>query len=129
MTVLHKITHTIASAVGTVSGFGVSTLMVPVMLFFLPYPETLLFVGLVHWFSDVIAGFALGLFWMTLLMLVFKAAMPLSKKLAKKLEIKNSLFFADMRMVITGKKISPPLNESMEILGKDECLTRLALIK
>ena len=49
--------------------------------------------------------------------------------LAKKLEIKNSLFFADMRMVITGKKISPPLNESMEILGKDECLTRLALIK
>src|SRR3989339_470801 len=37
--------------------------------------------------------------------------------LAKKLEIKNSQFFADMRMVITGKKISPPLNESMEILG------------
>ncbi len=45
--------------------------------------------------------------------------------LAKKLEIKNSIFFADMRMVITGKKISPPLNESMEILGKDECLKRL----
>ncbi|MCR4312800.1 MAG: hypothetical protein NUV58_00965, partial [Candidatus Roizmanbacteria bacterium] len=47
--------------------------------------------------------------------------------LAKKLEIKNSIFFADMRMVITGKKISPPLNESMEILGKDECLKRLTL--
>lgn len=47
--------------------------------------------------------------------------------LAKKLEIKNSVFFADMRMVITGKKISPPLNESMEILGKDECLKRLTL--
>ncbi|MFA6017132.1 MAG: glutamate--tRNA ligase [Patescibacteria group bacterium] len=45
--------------------------------------------------------------------------------LAKKLEIKNSQFFADMRMVITGKKVSPPLNESMEILGKDECLTRI----
>ncbi len=47
--------------------------------------------------------------------------------LAKKLEIKNSLFFADMRMAITGKKISPPLNESMEILGKKECLVRLTI--
>ena len=45
--------------------------------------------------------------------------------LAKKLEIKNSQFFADMRMVITGKKVSPPLNESMEILGKAECLKRI----
>jgi glutamyl-tRNA synthetase len=45
--------------------------------------------------------------------------------LAKKLEIKNSQFFMDMRVVITGKKISPPLNESMEILGKEECLKRL----
>ena len=49
--------------------------------------------------------------------------------LAKKLEIKNSQFFADMRMVITGKKISPPLNESMEILGKEECLKRIGKIK
>lgn len=47
--------------------------------------------------------------------------------LAKKLEIKNSQFFADIRMVITGKKISPPLNESMEILGKNECLNRLTI--
>ncbi len=49
--------------------------------------------------------------------------------LAKKLEIKNSQFFADMRMVMTGKKISPPLNESMELLGKEECLKRLTIIK
>ncbi len=49
--------------------------------------------------------------------------------LAKKLEIKNSQFFMDMRLVITGKKISPPLNESMEILGKEECLKRLTAIK
>jgi len=47
--------------------------------------------------------------------------------LAKKLEIKNSQFFMDMRLVITGKKISPPLNESMELLGKKECLDRLTL--
>ncbi len=48
--------------------------------------------------------------------------------LAKKLEIKNPQFFMDMRLIITGKKISPPLNESMEILGKEECLKRLTLI-
>lgn len=47
--------------------------------------------------------------------------------LAKKLEIKNSQFFMDMRLIITGKKISPPLNESMEILGKEECLKRLTI--
>lgn len=29
----------------------------------------------VHWFSDVVAGFALGLFWLTLLILVFKATL------------------------------------------------------
>ncbi len=33
-----------------------------------------------HWFSDVIAGFALGLFWLTLLILVFKIIISLSKK-------------------------------------------------
>ena len=49
--------------------------------------------------------------------------------LAKKLEIKNSQFFMDIRLVITGKKISPPLNESMEILGKEECLKRLTRIQ
>lgn len=47
--------------------------------------------------------------------------------LAKKLEIKNSQFFMDIRLVITGKKITPPLNESMEILGKEECLNRLTI--
>ncbi len=45
--------------------------------------------------------------------------------LAKKLNIKNSEFFMILRVVITGKKISPPLNESMEILGKEECLKRI----
>jgi undecaprenyl-diphosphatase len=32
----------------------------------------------VHWFSDVIAGYALGLFWLTLLILVFKVILAFS---------------------------------------------------
>lgn len=50
------------------------------------------------------------------------------QELAKKLRIKNSEFFIILRVAITGKKISPPLNESMEILGKEECLVRLNVI-
>jgi uncharacterized protein len=42
-----------ASAVGTFSGFGTSTIMVPVMLLFFPLPVTLLFVGIIHWFGDI----------------------------------------------------------------------------
>lgn len=44
---------------------------------------------------------------------------------AKELGMKNSEFFMVLRVAITGKKISPPLNDSMEILGKEECLRRV----
>lgn len=47
------------------------------------------------------------------------------QNLAGKLNIKNSEFFAVLRVAVTGKKISPPLNESMELLGKSEVLSRL----
>jgi uncharacterized protein len=42
-----------ASAVGTLSGFGTSTIMVPVLTLFFPLPVTLLFVGVIHLFGDV----------------------------------------------------------------------------
>ena len=48
---------------------------------------------------------------------------------AKKLNLKNSLFFMNLRIAITGKKISPPLNESMEILGQKESLGRISKFK
>jgi hypothetical protein len=35
------------------TGFGTSTIMVPVLLFFYPVPQTLLFVGIVHWFGNI----------------------------------------------------------------------------
>lgn len=50
------------------------------------------------------------------------------QNLAVELGMKNSEFFMAIRVAITGKKISPPLNESMEILGKTECLERLSRI-
>lgn len=44
----------IASSVGTLTGFGTSTIMVPVMLsFHYPVPQTLLFVGIIHWFGNL----------------------------------------------------------------------------
>ena len=46
-------------------------------------------------------------------------------ELAKAENIKNGEFFMLLRVLMTGKKISPPLNESMEILGKEECLNRI----
>lgn len=43
----------IATAVGTSTGFGMSTIMVPVLTVFVPLPVTLLFVGVIHLFGDV----------------------------------------------------------------------------
>ena len=43
----------VASAIGTLTGFGLSTVMIPVMVLSFPMAETLLFVGLIHWFNDL----------------------------------------------------------------------------
>ena len=43
----------------------------------------------------------------------------------EELKMKKSEYFMMMRVAITGRKISPPLNESMELLGKEECLERI----
>lgn len=43
----------VASAVGTVAGFGTSTIMVPMLVAFLPLPQVLLLVGVVQWFGDI----------------------------------------------------------------------------
>jgi uncharacterized protein len=43
----------LASAVGTLTGFGTSTIMVPVLASFLPVPQVLLLVGIIHWFGDI----------------------------------------------------------------------------
>ncbi|MEK7071136.1 MAG: glutamate--tRNA ligase [Patescibacteria group bacterium] len=49
------------------------------------------------------------------------------QELAAKEKMKNSEFFMILRIVISGKKITPPLNESIELLGKAESLKRLSV--
>lgn len=44
---------------------------------------------------------------------------------AAELDLKLGSFFAPFRGAITGKTVSPPLFESMEVLGRDEVLTRV----
>ena len=41
------------------------------------------------------------------------------------MQIKVGSFFGPFRVAITGKTVSPPLFESMEVLGRDEVLPRL----
>ncbi len=43
----------LANIVGIISGFGVSTIMTPILLLFLPFPETILLVCVIHWFHDI----------------------------------------------------------------------------
>jgi len=49
----------------------------------------------------------------------------LTVALIEKLELKPRFAFGPLRTGISGRRISPPLFESMEILGKDETIARL----
>ncbi|MDA0772814.1 MAG: sulfite exporter TauE/SafE family protein [Cyanobacteria bacterium] len=41
----------IASLLGTITGFGTSTIMMPVLMFYYPTAEVLFFVSIIHWFN------------------------------------------------------------------------------
>ena len=41
------------------------------------------------------------------------------------MELKPRVAFGPVRVAVTGKRISPPLFESMELLGRDRSLARL----
>lgn len=43
----------IAAGIGTVTGFGTSTIMIPVLALFLPPQETIFLVAIIHWFGNV----------------------------------------------------------------------------
>ena len=47
----------------------------------------------------------------------------------KENNFKTGDFFMTLRIVITGSRFTPPLNESIEILGKEETLSRIKAVK
>lgn len=47
------------------------------------------------------------------------------RTLAEEMGVKVRDFFAPVRVAVTGKAVSPPLPESMEILGRELCMRRL----
>lgn len=49
----------------------------------------------------------------------------LSAKLVDELELKPRIAYGPPRVALSGRRISPPLFESMELVGKDESLRRL----
>lgn len=42
-----------AAIIGTITGFGTSTLMIPVLVVFFPPVEAIFLVAIIHWFGDV----------------------------------------------------------------------------
>jgi glutamyl-tRNA synthetase len=48
------------------------------------------------------------------------------RSLAERLELKPREAFQPIRIAVTGSKVSPGLFESIELLGRDETLRRLA---
>src|SRR3989344_5576223 len=60
----------IAATIGTITGFGTSTLMIPVLVIFFPPVEAIFLVAIIHWFGNIwkVALFRSG-FNMRLLML------------------------------------------------------------
>jgi glutamyl-tRNA synthetase len=47
------------------------------------------------------------------------------RDLIERLDVKGRDFFGLMRVAITGRSVSPPLFESMELLGRERCVLRL----
>lgn len=43
----------ISAIVGTITGFGTSTIMIPILVIFLPPVEVIFLVAIIHWFGDI----------------------------------------------------------------------------
>lgn len=53
----------------------------------------------------------------------------LKGKLVEELGIKPRVAFGPLRVAVSGRRVSPPLFESMELLGREETLARLAALR
>lgn len=68
-TILLCVLTLIASGIGTATGFGTSTVMIPILVLFVPIPIALLFVGIIHLCGDIwkVVLFKRGLDWKLIL--------------------------------------------------------------
>jgi glutamyl-tRNA synthetase len=53
----------------------------------------------------------------------------LREALIEGLDLKPRLAFGPLRVAISGRKVSPPLFESMQLLGRDSTLTRMRALR
>ncbi|HLR43910.1 MAG TPA: glutamate--tRNA ligase [Brevibacterium sp.] len=53
----------------------------------------------------------------------------LKEALVERMEIKPRFAYGPLRVAVSGRRVSPPLFESMEILGKDSTMTRLRALQ
>ena len=53
----------------------------------------------------------------------------LTRALVEELGLKPRLAFTPLRVAVSGRRVSPPLFESLEILGKDATLARIAALR
>src|SRR5699024_5062425 len=53
----------------------------------------------------------------------------LKAELVERMEIKPRFAYGPLRVAVSGRRVSPPLFESMEILGKDSTLVRLRALQ
>lgn len=60
----------VAAFIGTITGFGTSTVLVPVLSLKFPFTQTLLFVGIIHLFGDIwkMVFFKKGINWRLILL-------------------------------------------------------------
>ena len=45
--------------------------------------------------------------------------------MAEELEMKTGQLFGTIRVAVTGRSTAPPLFETMSVLGRDRCISRL----
>jgi uncharacterized membrane protein YfcA len=69
-TVLIEVVIFIASIIGTVSGFGIATILIPLLVSFFPLPQALFFSGIIHFVNDLwkLIFFGSGIRWRLLLL-------------------------------------------------------------
>ena len=89
----------IAAGVGTLTGFGTSTIMVPIMLLFYPLPQTLFFVAIIHFCGNIwkLLLFRKGISWRLIgaLMVTGAATAPIAWYLMRDYQRQRVLTFLD----------------------------------